>query len=39
VFAGGSLAADPFGNLIFEAGNGESRHAVELDLGQVAANC
>ncbi|RKU02212.1 carbon-nitrogen hydrolase [Burkholderia sp. Nafp2/4-1b] len=38
VFAGGSLAADPFGNLIFEAGNGESRHTVALDLDQVAAS-
>ena len=38
VFAGGSLAADPFGNLIFEAGNGESRHAIELDFDQLAAS-
>ena len=38
VFAGGSLAADPFGNLIFEAGNTESRHAVELDFDQLAAS-
>ena len=36
--AGGSLAADPFGNLIFEAGNAESRHAVELDFDQLAAS-
>ncbi|WP_084902141.1 carbon-nitrogen hydrolase family protein [Burkholderia ubonensis] len=38
VFAGGSLAADPFGNVIFEAGNGESRHAIELDFGRLAAS-
>nr|WP_242431885.1 nitrilase-related carbon-nitrogen hydrolase [Burkholderia ambifaria] len=38
VFAGGSLAADPFGNLMFEAGHGESRHTVELGLDQVAAS-
>ncbi|KML61324.1 carbon-nitrogen hydrolase [Burkholderia cepacia] len=38
VFAGGSLAVDPFGNVIFEAGNTESRHAVELDLDQIAAS-
>ncbi|WP_175971778.1 carbon-nitrogen hydrolase family protein [Burkholderia sp. BCC0322] len=38
VFAGGSLAADPFGNLIFEAGHTESRHAVELDFDQLAAS-
>ena len=38
VFAGGSLAVDPFGNLIFEAGNTESRHAIELDFDQLAAS-
>ena len=38
VFAGGSLAVDPFGDLIFEAGNGESRHTVELDFDRLAAS-
>ncbi|MGS0893177.1 carbon-nitrogen hydrolase family protein [Burkholderia stagnalis] len=37
VFAGGSLAVDPFGNLLFEAGGGESRHVLELDFDQLAA--
>lgn len=37
VFAGGSAAVDPFGRVIFEAGRDESRHAVELDFGQIAA--
>ncbi|KVC55290.1 carbon-nitrogen hydrolase family protein [Burkholderia pseudomultivorans] len=37
VFAGGSLAVDPFGNLLFETGAVESRHAVELDFDQLAA--
>ncbi|QVN19509.1 carbon-nitrogen hydrolase family protein [Burkholderia pyrrocinia] len=38
VFAGGSLAVDPFGNVIFEAGGTESRHAVELDFDQLIAS-
>ncbi|MGU7779712.1 nitrilase-related carbon-nitrogen hydrolase [Burkholderia sp. PU8-34] len=38
VFAGGSLAADPFGHLLFEAANSESRHTVELDFAQLAAS-
>ncbi|MGU7775425.1 nitrilase-related carbon-nitrogen hydrolase [Burkholderia sp. MR1-5-21] len=38
VFAGGSLAADPFGHLLFEAANIESRHTVELDFAQIAAS-
>ncbi|KVS43996.1 carbon-nitrogen hydrolase [Burkholderia ubonensis] len=37
VFAGGSLAVDPFGQLIFEAGGAESRHTIELDFAQLAA--
>jgi (R)-amidase len=36
-FAGGSAAVDPFGRMIFEAGRDESRHAVELDFGQIPA--
>ncbi|WP_431822046.1 carbon-nitrogen hydrolase family protein [Burkholderia sp. F1] len=36
VFAGGSLAVDPFGQLIFEAGGAESRHTIELDFAQLA---
>ncbi|MGT0191414.1 hypothetical protein [Burkholderia pyrrocinia] len=34
VFAGGSLAADPFGNGISEAGNTESRAVYDYRKGQ-----
>jgi len=37
VFAGGSMAVDPFGRVLFEAGRDEVRHVVELDLGQLKA--
>ncbi len=37
VFAGGSAAVDPFGRMLFEAGGGECRHTLELDLAQLAA--
>ena len=37
VFAGGSMAVDPFGCVLFEAGRDEVRHVVELDLGQLKA--
>lgn len=37
VFAGGSAAVDPFGHTLFEAGRGECRHSVVLDLSQIAA--
>ena len=37
VFAGGSMAVDPFGRVLFEAGRDEVRHVVELDLDQLKA--
>jgi (R)-amidase len=37
VFAGGSIAVDPFGQVLFEAGKAESRHTITLDLTQIAA--
>ena len=37
VFAGGSAAVDPFGRMLFEAGGGECRHALELDMTQYDA--
>ncbi len=33
-YAGGSRAIDPHGNILFEAGNGESRHSVSLWISQ-----
>lgn len=35
VFVGNSLGVDPFGNTLFEAGTGDSRHAVTLDLSLI----
>ncbi|HDS1697842.1 MULTISPECIES: carbon-nitrogen hydrolase family protein [unclassified Pseudomonas] len=35
VFVGHSLGVDPFGKTLFEAGRGESRHTVTLDLSQI----
>ena len=37
VFAGGSMAVDPFGRVLFEAGRDESRQVIELDLEQLKA--
>ncbi|SDI69677.1 (R)-amidase [Pseudomonas flavescens] len=39
VFAGGSSAVDPFGQLLCEAGREECRQIVELDLDQRQAAC
>jgi (R)-amidase len=35
VFAGGSLVADPYGQVLFDAGKAESRHRITLDLSQI----
>lgn len=35
VFVGASLAVDPYGRALFEAGRGESRHSVTLDLSLI----
>lgn len=35
VFVGASLAVDPYGQTLFEAGRGESRHSVTLDLSLI----
>ncbi|WP_085704739.1 carbon-nitrogen hydrolase family protein [Pseudomonas sp. B8(2017)] len=35
VFVGASLAVDPYGRTLFEAGRGESRHGVTLDLSLI----
>jgi (R)-amidase len=32
---GASLAVDPYGHTLFEAGRGESRHSVTLDLSLI----
>ena len=37
VFAGGSMAVDPFGRVLFEAGREEMRQVVELDFDQLKA--
>ncbi|WP_375737892.1 carbon-nitrogen hydrolase family protein [Pseudomonas boanensis] len=37
IFAGGSAVVDPFGSLLCEAGRGECRQIVELDLDQLKA--
>lgn len=37
VFAGGSMAVDPFGRVLLEAGRDEIRHVVALDLDQLKA--
>ncbi|BBR55284.1 MULTISPECIES: carbon-nitrogen hydrolase family protein [Pseudomonas] len=35
MFVGNSLGVDPFGRTLFEAGRGESRHTVTLDLSLI----
>lgn len=37
VYAGGSAVVDPFGRRLFEAGEQECRHVLELDMSQIAA--
>lgn len=39
VFAGGSAAVDPFGQVLCEAGREECRQIVELDLEQLQTTC
>lgn len=36
-FAGGSIVVDPFGHLLFEAGEEECRHSLRLDIARVAS--
>ena len=36
-FAGGSLVADPFGQVLFEAGQEACRHSLRLDLARIAS--
>lgn len=35
VFIGGSIAVDPYGKVLLEAGRGESRHQLSLDLSLI----
>lgn len=36
-FAGGSTVVDPFGHLLFEAGQEECRHSLRLDMTRIAS--